>query len=272
MHHQGARSCLQQFRIDLITLKLRLAERLLLLLAHAHPHIGVEHIRPRRRLGRVRRHHDVAAAPRHQIGRRLKPRWRANPQLESPPCRRPDPGPRHVAIPVPDKSDPQLVEIPPCLADAEQIRQHLARMLLVRQRIDGGDAAELGEDLHVALRKRADHRPVQHPPHDPGGVLDRFAPSKLDIVRRQKNHIPAQFPNSHLERDARAGGRFGKHQGPAFVPQRMRGMTPPLGLHHSGQRDNFFDLRLGQRLNREQMLHPTLKPKNRRPVEENYAR
>ena len=54
-------------------------------------------------------------------------------------------------------------------------------MFFVRQRVDGGKAGVLGEFLHVLLRVSPDDRAMNHPSEHPGGVLDRFAASELNV-------------------------------------------------------------------------------------------
>ena len=62
-------------------------------------------------------------------------------------------------------------------------------MLIVRQCVDGRNVAELGELFDIALSESADYRTMKHATHDPCGVLNRFAASKLNIVGRKEHHV-----------------------------------------------------------------------------------
>ena len=79
-----------------------------------------------------------------------------------------------------------------------------------------------GEFLDVLLRVSADDRAVNHPSQHAGGVLDRFAAPQLGVAGAEKQRLPAQFPDAHLEGNARARGGFGKEQRPDFARQRQR--------------------------------------------------
>ena len=94
-------------------------------------------------------------------------------------------------------------------------------MLVVRQRVDGGDAGVLGELLHVALREGAEHRAVHHPAQHARGVLDRFAAAKLNLAGGQEDHLPAQLADADLEGDAGARGGLGEQHGPGLPGQRQ---------------------------------------------------
>ena len=119
-------------------------------------------------------------------------------------------------------------------------------MLVIGQRVDGRDAGKFGEFLHVALRKRADDRAVNHPAQHARGVLDRFAAAQLDFVRVEKHRLAAQFANADLEGNPRARGRLGKHQRPDLSGQRLLVAPRPLALEHDGVAQDFLNVRARQ--------------------------
>ena len=85
----------------------------------------------------------------------------------------------------------------------EQVGKDLAGMLFIGQSVDGRDPAKVRKLLDVTLCKRADHRAVKHPPHNPRRVLNRFAAPQLDVVSREKHDIAAQFSDTDFETEIR---------------------------------------------------------------------
>jgi hypothetical protein len=87
----------------------------------------------------------------------------------------------------------------PGILEGEDVRQNLAGMLFVRQRVHGRHPGVGREFDHVVLRIRPDHRAVNHPAEHPCRVLDGLATPQLDVLRVEKQRTPAQFVNPHLE-------------------------------------------------------------------------
>ena len=229
VHHQRTRlRHLQQLGVDLITRQITQPLRRLGLLAHRHPHIRVEQVRTRRRRGEVfvaddfparrkikmpRQHRTRAGRKKMRRARTLKKRLvrlirpgRGDAQLEAQLRRRKHPRPRDVARPVADERHHLPANRPAAFLERENVRQNLARMLIIGERVDRREARKRGELLDIPLRERADHRAVDHPPEHARGVLDRLAAAELDVVRTEEQRVPAQLANADLERHPRARG------------------------------------------------------------------
>ena len=157
--------------------------------------------------------------------------------------RRPNPRVRHVARAVADERDGFAFDRAALLLKRENVRENLARMLVVGQRVDGRDAGKFRELLHVALRERADDRAVDHAAQDARRVLDRLAAAKLDVRRAQKHRLPAEFADADLERQPRARGLLGKHQRPRLAGERLLFVTAALALENGGVAQDFFNVR-----------------------------
>src|SRR5258707_379475 len=93
-------------------------------------------------------------------------------------------------------------------------------MLIIGQRIDGGNFAVVRKILHIALRESPDDGAVDHPSENARGVLDRFTASELHIVAIEKKRVTAQFANANLKGNACARGRFVENQRPSLTGQR----------------------------------------------------
>ena len=275
VHHERARFCQrEQFIVDLVARELRLAELRLLLLAHAHPHIGVEHIRAARCFLEIVRD-DEPSAPRvfkttlpllrtgkcTRDGRRirLKLRGRGDAQLKVELRRRPQPRTRDVARAVADESHHAPSKVAEPFHNGLQVGKNLARMLVVRERVHRGDAAEFRKILHIALRKRADDRALAHPPEHTRRVRDGLAAPELDVVRREEKHIAAEFANADLEGHTRARRGFGKHERPALVTQRMFIEPPAHTLHPRSEVEDDVYLVPAQRFDGQQVFHGFLR-------------
>ena len=257
MHHQRPRLGLRhQPRTDLVMPHLRQAKRRLLLLAHAHPDVGVKHIGALCRVIKVVRHKNIPGVQAlQQLPGRLELLRRRNPQLEPELRSRPDPGTRHITRPVAHKRDDLALHRSERLADGLEVGQDLAGMLRIGQRVDGRDPAQPRKILHVFLGKRPNHRPVQHAPHHPRRVGDRLPAPELDVVGGKKHHVPAQLPDPDLETDPGPRGRLAENEPPTLVPQGMLRMAAPIGLHLHRQIEDFVNLSRGHRLDGKQMFH-----------------
>ena len=125
--------------IDLITGELGGTILGLLFLAHADPDIGVKNIGPSGSLQGIIGDGDRGIGPGQQIGWRAVEIRAGKPESEAEPGRSPDPGPSHVTIRIADESNLHPVERTPEFLDRQQVGKDLAGMLLIGQRIDGGN-------------------------------------------------------------------------------------------------------------------------------------
>jgi hypothetical protein len=169
-------------------------------------------------------------------------------------CGSPDPRDGHVARAVADEGDDLAGDRSELLLKGENVRQHLARMLVIGQGVDGGNAGVLREFLDITLGKRADDRAVNHAPEHAGRVLDRFTASELYVIRIEKQHFSAEFAEPNFEGNAGASGRFAEHQRPGLAGQRLAvGFAVALELRRVAQ--HHFHVAPRHFLKTEQMLH-----------------
>src|SRR5205807_5528066 len=119
---------------------------------------------------------------------------------------------------------------PSLFLERKNVRQDLAGMLVVGQRVDSRNTGVVREFLEIALRVGAEHRPVYHPAQHARRVFDRFAAAHLNLTGRKKNYLSAELPNSHLKGNPRASRGLGKQHRPTLPAQRLPGFAPPLSF------------------------------------------
>jgi hypothetical protein len=105
------------------------------------------------------------------------------------PRRRENPGVGHVACAVADERDDLAADRTALFLERENIRKNLAGMLVVSEGVNGRNAGEAGEILHIRLRERANDRAVHHAAQYARGVLDVLAAAELNVVRVEKHHL-----------------------------------------------------------------------------------
>ena len=138
--------------------------------------------------------------------RRLKFRRSRDDKLESTTSSSPNPGTRHIAVPIANECHAQAIKRSACLPDRKKIRQNLAGMFLVGEGINGRDATESSKILHIFLRKGSDHSSMDHAAQHAGRVTDWFPPPKLDIGGGQEKCIAAEFADADFKRYTGACG------------------------------------------------------------------
>src|SRR6185436_15206844 len=131
-------------------------------------------------------------------------------QLETQLCRREDPGVGHIASAIPDKRDDLAFDRAALFLKRENVGNNLARMLLIRQRVDRGNAGVGGKFLDFRLGKCAEDRALNHPPENARSVLDRLAAPKLNFVGCKEDGFAAEFADADFKRDTRSRGGFGE--------------------------------------------------------------
>ena len=90
------------------------------------------------------------------------------------------------------------------LLDCQQIRQDLARMQQVCQRIDDRDARPFRKLLHAVMAERADHDAVEVARQHARRILDRLAAAELQIAVREEQRLPAELVHARFKRNTRA--------------------------------------------------------------------
>ena len=87
------------------------------------------------------------------------------------------------------------------LLDREQVRQRLARMVLVGERVDDRHRRPARQLVDRLLRERADHDRGDVAGERASGVGDRLAAAELQLLRRQRDRRRAEPGSRRRERD-----------------------------------------------------------------------
>ena len=184
----------------------------LLLLAHAHPDIGVNDIGILHRLERiggelVTAREALLGEQRIEIGARLEALGARERDLHAEQIGAEHPRVGHVARRIAEERDLAALERRqqisarrrPALGHRKGIRVNLAGMRKIREGVDHRDRARRRQPLHIAVVVRAHDQPMHETRQHLRSVLDRLAPSELDVVAVQKQRIAAQLVHAHLE-------------------------------------------------------------------------
>jgi hypothetical protein len=210
-------------RRDLVAVERGEAGLLLGLVAHRHPHVGVDGVGVGGGGERVVRLEHAAAVPvgdgarpADHLGVALVAGGRRHRHVDAGQRARLDEAVGDVR-PVTDVGDLQPAEDAELLAQRQQVRQRLARVVPVGQRVDDRDRRRLGEAADVVVGEGADDEGPGVAADDPRRVLDRLAPAQLQLVRTRRDRCPAEAGDGRLEGDPRAGRRLGEVQDDAVA-------------------------------------------------------
>src|SRR4051812_27341710 len=203
--------------------------RLGLVVAHAHPDVGVERVRALGRSGGVARGAGAVrgvALVRPQLGRRrdddLHPRQGAEQHQRV----------RHV-VAVADVDEPHPVEPAEPLAQRQQVGERLARVVLRREHVDHRHARVRGELLDHRVRSGANADGVNEARQYERGVAPGLAAGDLRLALAQQRGMPAELVHAHLEREPCARRRLVEDQRDAAPRQRARGEPVALQLQRA---------------------------------------
>ena len=244
VHKAGVRRGLrQQRRIHRVPLERPQTLFRFLLVAHTGPYVGIDDVGPGHGVGRThqRMHRrtrppvgpdaPVGGGGEHRFLQLIAVR-RSNRKVHPHRRRRQAQAARHI-VAVADIGQIQTVSIPVRLRNRHQIRQNLAGMLPIRQRIDHWNAAVFGQ-LHQRLmridpRHDAVHIAAQNPRH----IRNRLPLSQPHLIRRQVQAESAQLGNANLKAGPRPQRRLFKQQRDTLAGQRRRAARraiQPAGL------------------------------------------
>ena len=207
------------------------------LLAHAHPHIGVDHIGAGHGLARVGGVL-VAACPavlgeeRLHGGTRLVTFRSAHGNLHAEVVGAEEPGVGHVAAGVPQERHlapaqrvEQVAALGPALGQREGVGVDLAGVEQVGEGVDHGHRAPLGQLLDLGLVEGAHDQSVHVTGKHPRGIGDALTAAELDVVLAEEKRIATQLMDTDFEGDAGARAGLGEDHRPG-LPGKHRG---PLG-------------------------------------------
>src|SRR5690554_1505614 len=204
-----------ELRIDSVASEEFDALGLLLLLAHGHPGVGHDDIRPRDGLLGV-----IEALDR--TARRCRDRHRVVDdglrRVEALRCRdahvhagrrtRERVGLRHVAGAVADEGHGLTLKRTAVLANGQQVCKELTRVEVVGERVDDGDGRALRHLLEPGLAVGAPHDRGNHALEHPRGVGRGLLATELAVGRADDERHSPEVSDAHREGDARARGRL----------------------------------------------------------------
>jgi hypothetical protein len=135
----------------------------------------------------------------------------------------------HV-VAVSEVGDADACDGPESLPDGHHVGKRLAGVELVREAVDNGHLAVLGERVDVGLAERPDHYRVQVSREDDGGVADRLAAAELQVVRGEVEADAPELRDPDLEADPCASrGLLEDHpEGSAREERAVSGLSPRL--------------------------------------------
>ena len=129
------------------------------------------------------------------------------------------------------------------LLDRQEVRQDLARMQQVRQRIDDRDARPLCKLLHAVMAERADHDAVEVARQHARRILDRLAAPELQVAVRQEQRLSAELVHARFERNARARrGLLENHAERLALEDMVLHARLLHGLELLGEREDLVEL------------------------------
>ena len=125
-------------------------------------------------------------------------------------------------VAITDKRDADALDAPLPLVDRLQVGQRLARVALVRERVDHRHAGVLRQidQRLVGIRPCDDpvHVSAEHPRH----VRDRLSLAQAHLALRQVDRVAAQALHADIEADARPQRRLLEEQRQRLPCQRVR--------------------------------------------------
>ena len=220
VQHDGVVARLrQQVGVDAVGREQLAAAVGVVLVAHAHPDVGVDGVRAPHRLGGLHA---------RRLGQReLRRRGHGHLHAGDPSGDQERAG--HV-VAVAHVGELQPLERSEALEQGHQVRERLAGVVLLGEHVDHGDRGVLRELGHGLVRARPDADGVDHPRQHERHVARRLAARHLELALAQDQRMPAQLVDARLEGHARAGGRLVEHERDALAVERARGQAVGLEL------------------------------------------
>ena len=129
-------------------------------------------------------------------------------------------------------------------------------MFRIGQRVDRGDARELGEVFDILLGEGANHRAVDHASEDAGCVLNGFAATELDVSAIKEKNLGSQFSETHFKAHTGPGGTLAEDERPGLAGQRSVMLTP-AALERGNTVQDIPHFSAGQCLEAQQVFHRT---------------
>ncbi len=196
VHEDGVRRQVHQRLVDAVLREARPPGICLRLLAHGGPHVRVD---------------DGGALDRAEVGRdpdgrragdvhdRLIGRRRHHGQREAEQRRRFDEGTRDIVAVSDERDVGGRVHVAERFPDGQQVREHLARVRAVGQRVDDGVDGRAGQVDEVLVREQPGNDAVAVAVDHSGHVSDRLPAAEPDILVGERGGAAAQALDADLE-------------------------------------------------------------------------
>ena len=199
-HHRVGFRHRKHFIVDLVGLKHLFAFFRLAFLSHGRPDVGVEDVGVLRHFENVGGAGEPAAlvCPFHDVGVGLVACGAGDGDFHAELDAAHDEGVGHI-VAVADVAEFAPLDVALILADGHEVGEHLAGVAIVREPVDDGDGAELGEGFHFPLIEGADHDAVEVAREHAGGVLDDLSPADLQVAGGEEEGCAAEVEHAHLE-------------------------------------------------------------------------
>ncbi len=192
--------------VDLIRNEILQASLGSLLLPHAHPDVGVDHVGPAHGSGGIAPQLDFASAlgrkslaQIHHVVTKLVPLWRGQGHIHAHLGRGEQQRGGHV-VAVAHVGQLHILQLPPFLPDGEEVRQSLARVVVIGQAVDDRHPRISGQFLDVAVGEHPRHDAVHVAGQHPGHVWHALPRSQLDLGWREVEGLASQVDHPHFKR------------------------------------------------------------------------
>ena len=219
VHHDDVGgSEVHEFLVELEATEDELPFVRLVLLPHAGPHIGVQDVGAGRGLHRIVEHLDGSAGlrrdldlPLHDLRDRTEAGRRGDPHMHAHLRAREEQRVRDV-VAVADVRQHVASRPAQALPHGEEVRDRLARVFEVRQRVDHRHRRGRRQLFQPLLLERPEDDRVDVAAEDAASVLDRLSSAELQVRGGDDERVRAELGHPDLERDPGPRRGFLEHQ------------------------------------------------------------
>jgi hypothetical protein len=207
------------------------------MVAHRHPHVGVDGVGAGDRLV------GVVGEQRAEAVLELEPAGRGDPHLDTHQAAHHGERAGHV-VAVADVGQHAALQRAERLVQRHQVGQRLAGVMPRREHVHHRHAGEASQLLEALVGAGAQPDRGHVAGEHQRGVADRLAAGELHLVRAQEQRVAAELDDAGLERDPGAGGGLLEQQRDGAPGERPGGER--VGLELDGAVEQPLDLGAGE--------------------------